>query len=185
MIIQVRMGEGVVMESPHIIKSVGLGSCAAVTLYDTRRRIGGLAHIMLPEAIKREDEKMKRQKLRRCEDEKNLNFSTSDFLHLSSSTYQYADTAIPALLEVMRKRGTDIQDIVAKAVGGARMFSHYEGLGAGIGEQNIMSVRELLKKKRIPLIREDTGGNHGRSVEFYLYSGRVVIKAVEKEDREI
>ena len=44
--IQVTIGEGVVAETPHVITSLGLGSCVAVILYDAGRRTGGLAHVM-------------------------------------------------------------------------------------------------------------------------------------------
>ena len=65
------------------------------------------------------------------------------------------------------------------------MFSTYAEFPAGIGEQNVKSIRRLLERERIPLIGFDVGGKHGRSVEFYLDSGRVVVKAFGREDREI
>ncbi|MBI4378185.1 MAG: chemotaxis protein CheD [Nitrospinae bacterium] len=162
MIIQVEMGEGVVMESPHIIKSVGLGSCVAVMLYDSKIKIGGLAHVMLPNS-------------------NHINYNNS---HISFP-YQSADTAIETLLKEMKRMAPLTKNIVARMAGGARMFSHYEGLIAGIGVQNIMSIRELLRRERIPLISEDTGGDHGRSVEFHLDSGSVIVKAIGREDRDI
>ncbi|MBI3583195.1 MAG: chemotaxis protein CheD [Nitrospinae bacterium] len=162
MIIHVEMGEGVVTESPHIIKSVGLGSCVAVILYDSKIKIGGLAHVMHPDSI-------------------HINKNNS---HISFP-YRSADTAIETILKEIKRMGPLTKNIAAKMAGGARMFSSYEGLSKGIGEQNIMSIRELLKKEGIPLVSEDTGGNYGRSVEFHLNSGRVFIKAIGREDREI
>ena len=156
--IQVAIGEGVVARPPHIISALGLGSCVAVTLYDTQRRIGGLAHIMLPDSAR---------------------------VNGCHPSYQYAETAIAALLERLQSKGAIRQDIVAKAVGGARMFSCYEDVNTGIGEQNIMRVKRLLRSERIPLIGEDVGGHHGRSVEFHLDSGRVIVRAIGEEDREI
>lgn len=156
--IAVRMGEGVVARAPHIIISLGLGSCVTVVLYDTKRRIGGLAHIMLPE---------------------------SDSLNGRYIPYQCADTAIAALLEQMQSKGAILRDIVAKMVGGAQMFSSYDGSSPCIGKQNIISIKDILKREGIPLIAEDTGGHHGRNIEFHLDSGKLVIKAVGKEVREI
>jgi chemotaxis protein CheD len=178
MIFKVGMGEGIVAEAPHIILSAGLGSCVAVTIYDIRHRIGGLAHIMIPTLIKKEVERM-----RRYEDKKKI--LTSQPLNFSTSVYQCANTAIPALIEEMFKKGAARQGIMAKMAGGARMFPSYSGINAGIGEQNIISVRRLLKKEGIPLVREDTGGSYGRSVEFYLDSGMVIVKAFGRDDREI
>jgi len=156
--IAVRMGEGVVARAPHIISSLGLGSCVTVALYDTKRRIGGLAHIMLPD---------------------------SNSPNGRYTTYQCADTAITALLEQMQSKGAILKDIVAKMVGGARMFSSYDGLNPGIGEQNIISIKHILNRQGIPLIAEDIGGHHGRNIEFHLDSGKLVIKAVGKEVTEI
>lgn len=161
MIFQVEMGEGIVSCAPHIIRSVGIGSCVAVTLYNPHLKIGGLAHIMFPESL------------------------TSHTLNFSASAYQYADTAINTLLEEMSKKGAARGEISAKIAGGAKMFSSYSGFSAGIGEQNIKSIKALLETREIPLIGIDTGGNYGRSVEFYLDSGKVVVKAFGREDREI
>lgn len=97
----------------------------------------------------------------------------------------YADTAIPALLEEMKKLGCQKQNIVVRVAGGAKMFSSYANAGSGIGDQNIRSVRHLLEQKGIPLKGLDTGGSHGRNIEFHLETGRVVVKAFGKADREI
>jgi chemotaxis protein CheD len=156
--IQVTIGEGVVVGTPHVISSLGLGSCVVVILYDAGRRIGGLAHVMLPDSAS---------------------------VRGRRPSYQCADTAIATLLKRLRSNGAARQDIVAKIVGGARMFSCYDGSDTGIGEQNILSVRHILRKEGIPLVGEDTGGHHGRSVEFHLDSGRVIVTAIGKEDREV
>jgi chemotaxis protein CheD len=156
--VQVAIGEGVVARAPHTISSLGLGSCVAVILYDAQRRIGGLAHIMLPDSAS---------------------------VHGRRTSYQCADTAIATLLKRLRSNGAARQDIVAKIVGGARMFSFYEDSNTSIGEQNIRSVRHILRTEQIPLVGEDTGGRHGRSVEFHLDSGRVIVTAIGKEDREV
>ena len=50
--IAVRMGEIAVTQSPaELLVTVGLGSCIGLALVDQPRRIAGLAHIMLPEAV--------------------------------------------------------------------------------------------------------------------------------------
>jgi len=152
------MGEVAVAGAPSIISSLGLGSCVAVALYDTRRRIGGLAHIMLP---------------------------GSASFNGSQSPCGYADPAITALLKALRIKGAVRKDIVAKMVGGARMFSNYGDSSKGIGGQCIESIKDILKREQIPVIGEDTGGHHGRNIEFYLDTGRVVVSAIGKEDKEI
>jgi len=156
--LEVGMGKAVVTRAPYIISSLGLGSCVVITLHDSERKIGGLAHIMLPD---------------------------SGSLNGLRPPYHCADTAIAALLNGLQSKGVMRQAVVAKLVGGAQMFASSEDLSPGIGEQNIISIKHILSRERIPLIGEDTGGRYGRSVEFYLDSGKLVIKAIGKEVKEI
>ena len=156
--IEVTMGRGAVTRAPHIILSSGLGSCVVVTLYDAKRKLGGLAHVMLPD---------------------------SNSLNGYHPPYQCADTAITALMQEMRGMRATPRDMVAKLVGGAKMFSSNDNFGPGIGEQNIISVKHILKWKRIPVIAENTGGDYGRNVEFHLDSGKVMVRAIGREDKEI
>jgi len=164
------MGEGVVASEPQIIISEGLGSCVVVALYDTGLRIGGMAHILLPYAYNE-------KKLGSWKDEKPGISSQIRFM--------YADSAISSILKEMRRRGVSVQRIVAKMAGGARMFSDYEDSYTSIGERNITGIKYILEWEKIPLIGRDTGGSHGRSVEFYLESGRFVVKAIGMPDKEI
>lgn len=156
--IEVTMGGGAVTTAPHIISSSGLGSCVVLTLYDTERRMGGLAHIMLPDSIS---------------------------LNGSHPAYKCADTAIATLIKELRSMRASPRNMVAKLVGGAKMFLSNDDFGPCIGEQNIISVKQILKRKRIPVIAENTGGNYGRNVEFYLDSGKVRVRAIGREDKEI
>jgi len=156
--IKIGMGDGVIASSPSIVSSIGLGSCVVVTLYDPGRKIGGVAHIMLPDFC---------------------GWGECDM------PYKYADTAITKLLEGLSGKGAGRQDIVAKMVGGAKIFSSDDGYNEGIGERNIKSIREILKNEKIPLVGEDTGGNYGRSVDFFLDSGSVIVKTIGKGYKEI
>ncbi|MBI1912661.1 MAG: chemotaxis protein CheD [Deltaproteobacteria bacterium] len=163
MIITVGMGEGIVAAAPHILRAIGCGSCVILTLYECERKVGGLAHIMLPRKAA-----LARRPAPEGEDK-----------------YCYADTAISSLLEQLRKMGVLRKNIVARMAGGAGMFPSYSVADAGIGRQNIESVRDILRREGIHLAGWDTGGNHGRNVEFHLDSGRVVVTAFGRADREI
>jgi chemotaxis protein CheD len=155
--IQVGMGRGIVASGSHVVTSPGIGSCVIVTLYDAERRVGGFAHVMLP-------------------------FSKGVYRRLGA--FQCADTAIAALLAGLRGRGSCPADLVAKIAGGARMFSVYENGSPGIGRQNVRSVKNLLARSGITLSGWDVAGHHGRSVEFYLATGRLVVKALGFKDKE-
>ena len=156
--IKVGMGEGVVTNAPRIISSTGIGSCVVVTLYDSQKQTGGLAHIMLPD---------------------------SGIVNGQRPPYHCADTAITALLRRLQGNGALRENLAAKMIGGARMFAGNNGSSPGIGKRNIASIRQILVREKLPLIGEDTGGGYGRSVEFNLDSGRVIVRAIGREDREL
>lgn len=160
--IRVGIGEGAVVRPPCIIIAEGLGSCIALCLYDALQGVGGMAHIMLPHSSESEYKK-----------------------DTGSSPYWYADSAIDSLLKALEKSGAHRHNIIAKMVGGARMFPVYNSASAGIGEQNIACIRELLKKRFIPLVGTDVGGCHGRSAEFHVFSGKIIVTAIGKEALEI
>ena len=148
-------------KSPGIIVAEGLGSCVALALYDVKRGLGGMAHILLPGSSEHKNRK-----------------------NPAFSLYLYADSATDALLKELQYE-THQHCVIAKVVGRSRMFPVYNGDSTGIGAQNILQIRYILKRKLIPLVGEDSGGDYGRSVEFHLNSGRVVVKALGKEDKEI
>ncbi len=152
------MSEGLVTAAPNIIVSAGLGSCVAVALFDWRLRIGGLAHIMLPDSRGARDHRL---------------------------PYRFADSGVASLLANMGCLGTERHSVIARIAGGACMFDACAQTGKGIGYENIHAVKRALKKEGIPVIGEDTGGSHGRSVEFHLSDGTVVVKAYGREDNEI
>jgi chemotaxis protein CheD len=154
--IEINMGGGAVACWPDMIVADGIGSCVVLSLYDGKLRIGGLAHIMLPDS------------------------EESDAAWLP---YQCADRALSRLLGELRNLGAHGRDLVARMAGGARMFAN--GAGQGIGELNIASVRRLLMAQGIPLVGEDVGGSRGRRVEFYLDSGQMIIRFVGEEVRII
>jgi chemotaxis protein CheD len=153
--ISIKMGEGIVIGNPGILSSTGIGSCVVVMIYDFHNRIGGMAHVMLPD---------------------------SKYINVNCYPYQYADTAIIALLGKLVSRGGSRERIVAKIVGGAQMFKCSSDLGPGIGKQNVLSIRRLLNREQIRLVGEDVGGRRGRNVDFYLDSGRVIVKTTGKKE---
>jgi len=209
--IMIIVGEGVVKRAPAVFSSVGLGSCVAVTFYDTKRCIGGLAHIMLPGNRQVTPVPLSAEKGRGTRDEgrkksirheASLSGVTSIVLtskggcclsdpakagdHTSlDEVYHYADTAIVALLKEMMNKGASLRNIVAKIAGGAKMFADGEHYEKSTGGRNVKSIKQLLKKEEIPIVGEDTGGSHGRNVDFYLDSGRVIISTIGGMNKEI
>jgi len=138
--------------SPDKIYTVGLGSCIGIVLYDKELKLGGMAHIMLPDSMLFSD---------------------------VSNPLKFADLAIPMLLEDMRKLGSKKQNIIAKIAGGASMFNFPDKkLNMDIGRRNSDSVKQILDSMLIPLIREDIGGNKARTMILNTENGIVDIKTV-------
>ncbi|WP_254862459.1 chemotaxis protein CheD [Halovivax gelatinilyticus] len=153
--VQVGISELAVSEGENTLKSYGLGSCLAIALYDPDTGIGGLAHTMLPDGDQAENSDIKPGK--------------------------YADTAIRALLRRMVERGATYTDVEAKIAGGSDMFE-FESFGDGVGKRNADAARAELEKLGVPLVSEDVGGNHGRTVEFTPGTGTLVIKSGNGEN---
>jgi chemotaxis protein CheD len=136
---------------PAVLVTYGLGSCLGITLYDPQRRLGGLAHTLLP--LSRPDDQSRMTK--------------------------YVDSAIRLMMEELLELGAEKTRLVAKISGGANMFEplHPSGI-EGVGARNARAARETLERLGIPLLAEDIGGNHGRTVEFDLATGELRVSSV-------
>jgi len=156
--INIKTGELAVETDSAVIKTGSIGSCVIITLYDKVRKIGGLAHAMLP--------------TRR--DGTTPDPSTASFDEGNASA-KYVDDAVNNLVYGLKKIGGKIEDTEAKLIGGASMFKKLTGDTHGIGYQNVEAARNKLKSLGIKIENEDTGGGLGRSVIFNLSNGLVEI----------
>ena len=152
--LDVKMGEFMVAESPIILQTVGIGSCVAVCIYDSKNKVGGLAHIMSPQS--KMDETIK--------------------------PMRFADRAIKMMVESICAMGGGREKLCAKIIGGASMFPKVTKVLA-IGAENISAVKDELKKLKVDIIGEDIGGNVGRSIWFDIGNGDIVISKVREETK--
>ncbi|HZK57641.1 MAG TPA: chemotaxis protein CheD [Clostridia bacterium] len=158
-IIKVGMAELNIIREPGILTTLGLGSCVGVILYDRVVKIGGLAHIMLP---------------------------NSKQIRNNENKAKFADTGIQLLLDRMMTIGCSRPRIIAKIAGGSQMFSFQnDNEMMKIGKKNILATKKMLNLLEIPIIAEDTGGNYGRTIEFHTTDGRLVIKTIGHGVHEI
>jgi chemotaxis protein CheD len=131
-----------------------------VILHDRVARLGGLAHIVLP-----------------------------DSRGSSDHAGKFADTAIPAMISEI-ERQLEVQArrrLVAKLVGGASMFSTCGGTSPAmnIGQMNQEAVERILGDLRIPILGRDLGGESGRHLTLDTASGIVAIKVPGGADYEL
>jgi len=145
------IGEMRVAHNPHQLIIMGLGSCIGLALYDSHARVGGIAHIMLPDG--------------KCDDSN------------TGKCCKFANRAVPVLLNEMLKHKARKEWIVAKIAGGASVFSTIDMLQ--IGKKNTIVVKESLKKEGIKLVAEDTGGNCARTVTLNTCNGEFIVKTKE------
>lgn len=89
---------------------------------------------------------------------------------------KHAENAIKTMRNEMLDKGAVKRRIVAKFAGGAQIFKHMNLEALQIGDRNIKSVEETLKKERIKIVAQDTGGEIGRNVLFNAIDGSMIIK---------
>ena len=157
--IKVGMADLNICKAPDMITTLGLGSCIGIAVYDPVLKIGGLAHIMLPDSTQ---------------------------MRNNSNIAKFADTGIEELVKRVVMAGANKRRLVAKIAGGAKMFQ-VSGLSTvgNVGERNAQASRAKLKQLGIPLLAEDTGLNYGRTVELYPETGEFRIQAVGKTIKSI
>lgn len=151
-VVKVGMADWKASGHPGVLTTLGLGSCVGICLYDPKRKIIGMAHIMLP---------------------------SSEAVRANTNRAKFADTCIPDLIDEMITLGADKRLLVAKIAGGAQMFAYTASNDIiRVGARNTEATRELLGKMKIPILADDTGGNHGRTIEFHSDDGRLMVKTI-------
>jgi chemotaxis protein CheD len=151
--VQVGLGElAVTKDTTVVLTCTGLGSCIAMCVYDPFTKSGGLAHMLLPTCRTRHD--------------------------ISSPPVKYIDTGAPLLINRLLKQGSLKENLIVKITGGARMLQIPGYSQLNIGQRNIEEIKATLAREGVPILGAEIGGGFGRSVHFYLDSGRILIQAV-------
>lgn len=158
-IIKVGMADLNVVKAPDILTTLGLGSCVGIALYDASVKVGGLAHIMLPD---------------------------SKQIKNNSNAAKFADTAIIKLIEDMISIGAKSNRLVAKIAGGAHMFE-FKNMDdmMRIGTRNVLAVTQILEELSIRILASDTGSNYGRTIELHTDTGILLVRTIGHGIKEI
>lgn len=138
----------------------GLGSCAAIILFDPVLGLGGMAHVLLPGRRPAGDR--------------------SDELPA-----KFGEDAFEALLDGLAELGASPTNIKAALMGGAHLFQAEMDVDRGVGHRNTDALRALLTKKGIPLVADETGGGQGRTVFFELPECILKIRTLRSGWQEI
>jgi chemotaxis protein CheD len=126
-----------------------LGSCVAVTLWHPIQRIGGMCHFLLPSRPHRPDE---------------------------APDGRYGDEALDAMVQLLRRAGTDPKDYHAHLYGGADTMPEGTNLKFNVGERNIEQGWSLIDRHGFQLQGVDVGEDVPRSVTLTLASGEVEMR---------
>ena len=157
--IKVGMADLKLCKAPDAVTTLGLGSCVGIAIRDPITKVGGLAHIMLPDSTQ---------------------------IANNQCTAKFADTGTKELVDIIVKAGGNRARLVAKIAGGAKMFAFQNKADLiAVGQRNVEAVVKILGEMRIPILARDTGENYGRTVEFYPETGDFVIKSVGKDVKTI
>jgi chemotaxis protein CheD len=158
-VIRVGIADMNIVKEPMTIRTSGLGSCVGIVLYDEKKKIAGMVHIMLPDS----------------------SLGKSDRINAA----KFADTGIYALMELLKAEGVRPMALKAKIAGGSQMFQFGSSDTIRIGPRNVEAVKQELQRLSIPITAEDTGGSSGRTIEFNPTLSMLSIRTVNLGTKEI
>jgi chemotaxis protein CheD len=143
----IHIGEYYATNVPTIIYTL-LGSCVAVCLYDRKKRIGGMNHILLPG-----------------------NASMDSF----NDCARYGRNAMELLIARIINLGGKKEFLTSKVFGGANLLPSipYERC---VGKKNVFFVLNFLADASIPVLSQDVGGNDSRKIFFHTDTGDVYLR---------
>ncbi|PLX27056.1 hypothetical protein C0583_04910 [Candidatus Parcubacteria bacterium] len=148
--ITLKVGEMVAVKGKYLIKSIGIGSCVVVVIFDKEENIAAMCHSMLPSPL--EGDKSKGQ---------------GRFVdNVQIYDAKYVESTIPKMLDLVLKLGGRKDKLKAKIVGGATMFKSFSPDNSSVGTNNVTLTKKMLNDLKLTIKSENTGGNHGRSVSF-------------------
>jgi chemotaxis protein CheD len=157
--IEVGMAKIEIAEAPYILFTRGLGSCVGIVIYDPHKKIGGLAHAMLP---------------------------TIHEARFKTNPAKFVDSAIAFMIEHLEQKGCARSNLQAKLVGGSHMFKTIpENSTLDIGMKNVKASQDTLTSYGIKIVSQDTRGNYGRTVFFDLNTGKINIRTIFVGEKEI
>lgn len=158
-LIVVGMAELKIASSPDTLVTRGLGSCVGIAMYGSYKKIGALAHAMVP----------------LCEKGT-----------VKNNPAKFVDSVILLMIDELKQRGCVLRNLKAKIFGGAHMFSSIPmDSPFNIGVRNVNVARSTLSSQGIELLADDTGGNYGRTIFFDLDTGKVKVKTIFHGEKEL
>ena len=150
--VHIHIGDCYAGKKPTIIQTL-LGSCVAVCLLDSKQRIGGMNHILLP--------------------------GKADLKCFDASA-RYGINAMELLINKIMGLGGNRSQLVAKVFGGAHVLPAISKEN-GVGRKNVAFVLDFLREEGIGIVNKDLGGHEPRKIFFHTDTGDVFLKRVRSK----
>ena len=155
----VGLGEAKVSRDPQeVLVAFGLGSCVGIGMYDPQAGVAGLLHAVLPQRLNDQD----------------------------ANSPKYVDSGVAHLLTLLERAGAKRESLLVRMAGGANMLTA-PGFKQvfNIGDRNVAAAHTTLAANALRLRSEDVGGNTGRTVRLYPGNGRMTIRVLGNQERDI
>lgn len=156
---EIKVGSWSMGNENDILFTQAIGSGIVICMYETKQKLGGLVHAVLPGRDPQ------------------------------GSGVKYVENAIDVLYQQFLEKNVDKSKMWVKVIGGAQIFrfmnkqeskdvENYYMENHNIGKRNIECCKRYLKELGIDIQAEDTGADFGRCVQFFLEGGKVIIESV-------
>jgi len=160
----------VVKGTDDVLVAYSLGSCVGVALWDPVTLAAGMAHVVLPSSGGTLAPREKQQ---------------VPWLSTVQPPGKFADTAVPHLVDLLLREGSQEGRLRAWVAGGAHVLKGLDWPGGDIGQANVKAVLEALERRGIGSPRTDVGEDYGRTMKLYAREGRATVTSVGRAERDI
>jgi len=145
-------------DSQETLVTYALGSCVGLGVFDPQATVGGLLHVLLPDA-------------------------SLDAEKAARNPCTFADTGLPVLLERCRALGAAPARLRVWLAGGSCVMDE-RGV-FNIGKRNQLAMRKALWKAGLMIHAEDVGGSGSRTVRLDLATGTFWIRTMGAAEQEL
>lgn len=143
----ITIGEVFASDTPAAVRTV-LGSCVSACLWDPLAKVGGMNHILLPEAPGGEE-------------------------HSS----RYGVHAMELLINAIMHKGGERRRLRAKIFGAAHVLAQVSYAGSA-PQRNAAFLKQFLEREQIPIVATRLGGSAPLEVVFHTHDGRALVRPV-------
>lgn len=151
----------VTSRATDVLVAQGIGSSIALCLRDPVARLSGMAYIVLPQQPP----------------------TGGNEALLDGVAGTFADRAVPHLIARMEREGASVACLKAAVVGAAQVLAAPGQIE--IGKGNTLAVLNALKGYGVRLDAHDIGGSCGRVCRFFASDGRLIVRAIGSDEREL